>query len=127
MEVSENAEDKLAAVPDSSANPEVGPEPAGEDQASAAAPPQALHELPLGTPPRMSLASAFSALLAAEQSQSPLQTRRPTPPQLSDMAVEEMVRRALSRMTDDAVRRIVLETAERLVREEIDKIKSQPS
>ena len=31
MEVSESGEDKVAAAPDSSANPEVGPETAGED------------------------------------------------------------------------------------------------
>ena len=38
--------------------------------------------------------------------------------------MEEAVRRALVRMTDSIVRRIVVETAERLIREEIEKIKA---
>jgi len=43
---------------------------------------------------------------------------------LSDALVEDAVRRALVRMTDGMVRRIVVETAERLIREEIEKIKA---
>jgi CheY-like chemotaxis protein len=73
-------------------------------------------------PSRVSLANAFSALLAAEQSTQPAAQ---APPVLSDALVEEAVRRALVRMTDGIVRRIVVETAERLIREEIDKIKAQ--
>ena len=74
-------------------------------------------------PSRVSLANAFSALLAAEQS---AQTAVPPPAQagLPDALVEEAVRRALVRMTDSIVRRIVVETAERLIREEIEKIKA---
>lgn len=74
-------------------------------------------------PSRVSLANAFSALLAAEQS---AQTAAPAPAQtaLPDAVVEEAVRRALVRMTDSIVRRIVVETAERLIREEIEKIKA---
>ena len=74
-------------------------------------------------PSRVSLANAFSALLAAEQS---TQTAAPAPAEiaLSDAVVEDAVRRALVRMTDGIVRRIVVETAERLIREEIEKIKA---
>jgi len=74
-------------------------------------------------PSRVSLANAFSALLAAEQSAQPAATA-PAQPVLSDAVVEEAVRRALVRMTDSVVRRIVVETAERLIREEIEKIKT---
>ena len=68
------------------------------------------------------LANAFAALFAAEQGQ-------PLPPEfaqsvvVSDETIEEVVRRVLSRMADDSMRALVLETAERLVREEIDRIK----
>jgi DNA-binding response OmpR family regulator len=72
---------------------------------------------------RVSLANAFSALLAAEQSTQPAIAAQPG---LSDVAVEEAVRRVLARMTDEAVREIVVETAERLIRAEIEKIKANP-
>ncbi len=84
----------------------------------------------LGDPPvqpgaKVSLASAFSALLAAEHAAPPQQPPAAAPTEaLSDAAVEEAVRRVLVRMTDDVVRSIVHETAERLVREEIERIKS---
>jgi hypothetical protein len=71
----------------------------------------------------VSLASAFTALLAAEQSSQPA----PAPASaLSEATVEDAVRRVLVRMTDELVRRIVLETAERLIKEEIAKIKATP-
>jgi len=73
---------------------------------------------------RVSLASAFSALLAAEQAQ-PAVSRPST--QMSEAAIEEVVRRVLLRMTEDSVRRIVLEAAERLIREEIETIKANPT
>jgi hypothetical protein len=44
---------------------------------------------------------------------------------MSEAAIEEIVHRVLARMTQETVRRTVLETAERLIREEIDKIKNQ--
>jgi CheY-like chemotaxis protein len=74
-------------------------------------------------PSRVSLANAFSALLAADQaSQSTAPVAQPV---LTDAVVEEAVRRALVRMTEAVVRRIVVETAERLIKEEIEKIKAQ--
>ncbi len=77
--------------------------------------------------PKVSLASAFSALLAAEQSAQPV---TPAPaaaaPGITEENVEEAVKRVLVRMTDELVRRIVVETAERLIKEEIEKIKASP-
>jgi hypothetical protein len=71
----------------------------------------------------VTLANAFTALLAAEQSM-------PSPPPasvaLSEASIEDAVRRVLVRMTDDLVRRIVVDTAERLIREEIERIKANP-
>jgi DNA-binding response OmpR family regulator len=89
--------------------------PAGHiDAPLASAPPQ-----------KVSLVSAFSALLAAEQSTLPSQPASAAAP-VTEATVEDAVRRVLVRMTDDLVRRIVLETAERLIKEEIEKIKTTP-
>jgi hypothetical protein len=73
--------------------------------------------------PKVTLASAFTALLAAEQSAQPAAA---APPAITEASVEDAVRRVLVRMTDDLVRRIVLDTAERLIREEIERIKANP-
>jgi len=93
-------------------------------QPAAPAPPPA-PAAPAAAPPKVSLASAFSALLAAEQSTQPAPAAGP-PPAVTEATVEEAVRRVLVRMTDELVRRIVVETAERLIREEIEKIKARP-
>lgn len=77
-------------------------------------------------PAKPHLANAFAALLAAEQGEVvPQPGGALAPPQLSEDAIEDIVRRVIARMADDAVRRTVLETAERLVREEIDRIKRE--
>jgi CheY-like chemotaxis protein len=72
------------------------------------------------------LANAFAALLAAEEGH-PLPHGAAVlaaPPQrLSDEVIEDIVHRVIARMSDDTVRRTIIETAERLVREEIDRIK----
>ena len=93
----------------------------GASQAPAPAP------APAAAAPKVSLASAFSALLAAEQSAQPA-TAAPAaaPASLTEENVEEAVKRVLVRMTDELVRRIVVETAERLIKEEIEKIKASP-
>jgi hypothetical protein len=70
-------------------------------------------------------ATAFSELLAAEQSR-PGHAGPAAAPQIPEAAIEEAVRRILARMTGEAVRQIVLDTAERLIREEIEKIKANP-
>jgi len=82
---------------------------------------------PAAPPARVSLANAFSALLAAEQSAQPAPVSSPvSAAAVSEERIEEAVKRVLSRMTDDQVKRIVTEVAERLVREEIEKIKARP-
>lgn len=83
-------------------------------------------DAPPHAPPKVSLVNAFSALLAAEKSVAPAPgpTQPAAPVQISDAAIEDAVRRVLARMTGDMVRRIVHETAERLIKEEIEKIKA---
>ena len=99
-----------AALPPPPAPPPVAPP-------LAAAPP-----LPAAPPPKVTLANAFTALLAAEQSMP----TGPAPAAMSEASIEDAVRRVLVRMTDDLVRRIVVDTAERLIREEIERIKATP-
>jgi CheY-like chemotaxis protein len=72
------------------------------------------------------LADAFAALLAAEQGQSAA-TRAASGDALNDQLVEEVIRRVLERMTDQVVRQTVLPIAERLVREEIERVKKGTS
>ena len=70
------------------------------------------------------MSQAFAALLAAEQG-------KVTPPAslneqaLRDDVVEQVTQRVVERMTDAAVKQIVVDVAERLVREEIFRIKNQ--
>jgi hypothetical protein len=70
-----------------------------------------------------SLQDAFAALLAAEQGQ-PI---APVPPRLdspSNELIDEIARRVIARMGDETMRTAVLDVAERLVREEIERIKN---
>ena len=70
------------------------------------------------------LAGAFAALLAAEQGQEAPDTALLMPPAaVSEDTIEEIVRRVLARMADESMRSLVIDTAERVVREEIDRIK----
>jgi CheY-like chemotaxis protein len=69
-----------------------------------------------------SLAEAFAALLSAEQGQ-PLAPSAIPAAAVTDQMVEEIVRRVIARMSDEAVRETVLDVAERLVRQEIERIK----
>jgi CheY-like chemotaxis protein len=83
--------------------------------------------------PAVSLDEAFSALLAAEQgiaatppSASP-SSRAPSaalPETLPDAVIDAVAERVIARMGDDKMRAAVLDAAERLVREEIDRIKN---
>ena len=105
-----------ASVP---AGPSAAPRPAppAADRPSVSAP--AVPAARPAAPP--TLAEAFAALLAAEQG-------KVAPPTVNDEALREEViaqvtRRVVERMTDKAVRDVVLEVAERLVREEIARIK----
>jgi len=69
-----------------------------------------------------SLAEAFAALLAAEQGRrvSPSTIGAPT---ISDEGMNDIVDKVIARMTDKVVREAVIDIAERLVREEIERIK----
>lgn len=103
-----------------------GPAPA--PQPPPAPPAEAKAAAPAEPKPKVTLVNAFTALLAAEKSAAPARTEAAPAPAaaISDAAVEDAVRRALVKMTDDLVRRLVLETAERLIKEEIEKIKADP-
>ena len=90
--------------------------------APVAGPPPARVEAPAETAePAAGLHEAFAALLSAEQS-------RPIAPvagePMSEETIEAIVRQVVARLKDDDLRRLVIDTAERLVREEIDRIKS---
>ena len=100
------------------------PPPAPAPQAAPAAP--AASQLPA------SLVDAFAALLAAEQKMglSPSAASgpnvTPAPPQpapITDEMIETISQRVLARLSDQA-RPSILDVAERLVREEIDRIKN---
>jgi hypothetical protein len=73
------------------------------------------------------LATAFAALLAAEEGRVPLPPPAPAPPvdpaAIPEDVIENIVHRVIARMGDESMRRAVVDTAERLVREEIDRIK----
>jgi CheY-like chemotaxis protein len=116
-----------------SSSPEPGPEPAPPAPMPAAAAPAASGsiapaagtrlEVPAGAPP--TLGEAFAALLTAEQGQSfAPNAAKSAPPAVSPQAIDDAVRRALDGMTAQAVRETVLDVAERLVREEIERIKA---
>jgi CheY-like chemotaxis protein len=115
----------------------VSPEPVTDTPVAAHAPiavsvgAEFVTDAPLAARP--SLADAFAALLAAERSASGakdaasslLSSPRLVP---NDDVIERVARRVLEQMSDSVVRQtvtdIVQATAERLVREEIDRIKS---
>jgi CheY-like chemotaxis protein len=94
----------------------------------AAVPPQAA---PAPIPPipmsPVSLDQAFAALLAAEQGQavasSPRRVESLTEA-VPDTVIDVVVGKVIERMGDEAMRAAVLDAAERLVREEIDRIKN---
>jgi CheY-like chemotaxis protein len=73
--------------------------------------------------PPVSLAEAFATLLAAEHGQAaaPVGLRQNATP--APDVVDDIVRLVLDRLHQDDMRRAVLDAAERLVREEIDRIK----
>jgi hypothetical protein len=81
--------------------------------------------VPASSTPAPSLAEAFAALLSVEQSRpiSPAAFGSRGAPGLSDDALEDIVQRVIARMGEQAVRDTVVDVAERLVREEIDRIK----
>jgi DNA-binding response OmpR family regulator len=114
--------------------PPPAPPPTPPPPPTAPPPPPVVEPAPVATPaappvvepappaPPPSLSAAFAALLAAEQSQPVARPSAVPPSAISDAAVEDVVRRVVTRMTDEVVRKAVMETAERLIREEIDRL-----
>jgi CheY-like chemotaxis protein len=100
----ERARPSLAPVPKQTPEAPAVPETAGT---FTVAPP--LHE-------------AFAALLAAERG-LPIHPTGPTREAITDEVIEEVVQRVMAKMAGDSMRRAVLDSAERLVREEIERIK----
>ena len=103
--------------------------------AAASAPAAPALELPLpNRPPLPALADAFAALLAAEQAEPSagraLWPSAPHPPAagVSEDVIDAITRRVLDRLSDtvvrDAVSDIVPKIAERLIQEEIERIKA---
>jgi hypothetical protein len=77
---------------------------------------------PAPSPQMPSLSEAFAALLSAEQSRA-ISPSTIVASAVSDDKVDEIVRRVIARIGEDAVRETVVDVAERLVREEIERIK----
>lgn len=121
------------------------PSPTAPEPASVApAPATYAGPMPVPVPPSRpaevsgvpSIAEAFAAILAAEQHEPvpdgapewPRSFAPPPPPEITAEVVDAVTRRVLDQMSDRVVRQtvstIVADIAERLVREEIAKIKS---
>ena len=106
--------------------PTPSPAPEPPRPAASTAPPAAPAPEPDVAPvsEEASLQQAFAALLAAERSAPPSAPQAAAPAVSAD-AIEDIVSRVIARMGDESMRAAVLDAAERLVREEIARIKSQ--
>ncbi len=82
------------------------------------------------------VADAFAALLALEDGQPGARPVRltigdqtPSPPEITDAMIEDIVRRVVERLGPDVVRAVVVDVvshiSERLVKEEIERIRNQ--
>jgi CheY-like chemotaxis protein len=69
------------------------------------------------------LANAFAALLAAEEGDTAAAFPAFGAPAVSEAMIEDIVARVIARLGDSVVRQAVTEVAERLVRQEIERIK----
>jgi CheY-like chemotaxis protein len=108
-----------AAPPPPAAAPAPASAPQPQPVATAAvAEPEPGPALPKGA----SLAEAFAALLSAEQGQ-PIALPSVRPEDIPDDTIEHIVRRVIEKMGTSTVQQTVLDVAERLVREEIARIK----
>jgi CheY-like chemotaxis protein len=125
--------------PQSPALPAVHPKPtepvpqtviaAAPSATPVSAPSQVSPVSPLSPP--VSLDQAFAALLAAEQGQASASSlkhvesaSRGWPETVPDAVIDAVVSKVIARMGDETMRAAVLDAAERLVREEIDRIKN---
>jgi hypothetical protein len=104
------------------------------DLATAGDPPSGLRSRPAPPPlPPPTIADAFAALLADEEGHRPAAPVRlptqPVPPAVGEDVIEEIVRRVVGRLAlgavKDVVADVVSEIAERLVREEIARIRGE--
>lgn len=93
--------------------------PASPIPVATATPAAPLTAIPTSLP---SLAEAFVTLLSAEQGRS-ISPSKTGASNVSDQTIDDIVNRVIARMTDQAVRETVIEVAERLVRDEIQRIK----
>ena len=96
------------------------PTPAGEDPMNTWDPDLTADEGPARQP---DLANAFAALLAAEEGDTSVAFPGFGVPAVSEDVIEDIVGRVIARMGDNLVRQAVTEVAERLVRQEIERIK----
>jgi hypothetical protein len=129
-------DERLAPIEESVPVEPADAEPSARHAAIVTAPPAL--EFPLPHPPSLPpLADAFAALLAAEQGHKlsadahlwPASAPSQAPPAaVSEALIESVTRRVLERLSDTVVREAVADiaskTAERLVREEIERIKA---
>jgi CheY-like chemotaxis protein len=113
----------VAAAPAAPVSEAAAPQAAPQPSASAV-PVAAAQPVPAAVPQMPPLADAFAALLAAEQGQ-PIVPSAPRASSLADDQIDDIVKRVIDRMGNESMRRAVLDTAERLVREEIDRIKGR--
>jgi CheY-like chemotaxis protein len=124
----ESARRETRPVPPPAQQTVSAPSPA--NPVNAASTPTALSSLSA-----VSLDQAFAALLAAEQGQPPSVSPRrvesasrewpaASPDAVPDAVIEAVVTKVIARMGDESMRVAVLDAAERLVREEIDRIKN---
>jgi len=105
----------LPAPPASARETATNPQPAADQQAAAPS-------------PARSLADRFETMLAVEQGELPASALEPPATAADAELVDRIARRVVERLGDSAVRQLAAEivsrTAERLVREEIDRIKA---
>jgi hypothetical protein len=120
-----NRVDELLSKRAATAQPQAGDQAGGAATQSASVP----------APPSASslVAEAFAKLLALEDGEPGAQPVRLVSgndePRVTDAFVEEVTRRVIERLSPDAVRAVVAdvvsEVAERLVREEIERIRNR--
>jgi CheY-like chemotaxis protein len=113
------------AVPAAAPAPGQASKPDAGSHGQHSTPAETVSPAPRDSPPPVpTLAEAFAALLTAEQRHG-VAPAAATGPAVTDDLVEQVTQRVIERMTDSAVRETVLDVAERLVREEIARIKAQ--
>ena len=123
-------------VPPAPVPPVAAPSPAPAITPRVVPPSQAQDAPVLPAPVQASsptLADAFSALLAVEEGESGAAPVRlmsvPMPPQVTDELIDTITRRVVERLAPDAVRdvvaQVVSEVAERLVRDEISRLRNR--